>query len=89
MRLNSITTKNYRTLQDLTLQFSKNYCTISGRNNAGKSCVIRLLSGLFRTGKTYPWLINETGFDYKEDKDPVGEAILADRSRLYAWHHQG
>lgn len=68
MRLNSITTKNYRTLQDLTLQFSKNYCTISGRNNAGKSSVIRLLSGLFRVQADRPWLLNERSFDYKEDK---------------------
>jgi putative ATP-dependent endonuclease of OLD family len=68
MRLNSIVTKNYRTLQDITLTFSKNYCTISGRNNAGKSCVIRLLSGLFSTGTSYPWATDESGFDYKEDK---------------------
>lgn len=68
MRLKSITTKNYRTLHHLTLSFSKNYCTISGRNNAGKSCVIRLLSALFRAGPRYPWQIPESGFDYKDDK---------------------
>lgn len=68
MRLKSITTKNYRTLQDLTIPFSNNYCTISGRNNAGKSCVIRLLSGLFRGNTRYHWQIDETGLDYKEDK---------------------
>ncbi len=68
MRLNSVSTKNYRTLHQLTLNFSGNYCTISGRNNAGKSCVIRLLSALFRTGARYPWQMDEPGFDYKEDK---------------------
>lgn len=68
MRLKSITTKNYRTLQDLTLTFSNNYCTISGRNNAGKSCVIRLLSALFRAGSRYPWQVTESGLDYKDDK---------------------
>lgn len=68
MRLKSIQTKNYRTLHDLTLSFSRNYCTISGRNNAGKSCVIRLLSALFRAGPRYPWQIADYGFDYKEDK---------------------
>jgi putative ATP-dependent endonuclease of OLD family len=68
MRLQSINTKNYRTLQNLQLEFSKNLCTISGRNNAGKSCVIRLLSALFRTGARYPWLVNSSGFEYKEDK---------------------
>jgi putative ATP-dependent endonuclease of OLD family len=68
MRLKSVTTKNYRTLHDLTLTFSDNYCTISGRNNAGKSCVIRLLSALFRASSRYPWQVAETGLDYKEDK---------------------
>jgi putative ATP-dependent endonuclease of OLD family len=68
MRLKSIKSKNYRTLQDLSLDFSNNYCTLSGRNNAGKSCVIRLLSALFRAGPQYPWQLAETGFYYKEDK---------------------
>ncbi|NKF20872.1 ATP-dependent nuclease [Solimonas marina] len=68
MRLKSITTKNYRTLHDLTLTFANNYCTISGRNNAGKSCVIRLLSALFRAHARYPWQIDESGLDYKDDK---------------------
>lgn len=68
MRLKSITTKNYRTLHDLTLTFSNNYCTISGRNNAGKSCVIRLLSALFRARARYPWQFDESGLSYKEDK---------------------
>jgi len=68
MQLKSITTKNYRTLHDLTLTFSNNYCTISGRNNAGKSCVIRLLSALFRARARYPWQVDEIGLDYKDDK---------------------
>lgn len=68
MRLNSISAKNYRTFQEITLYFAKNYCTVSGRNNAGKSCVIRLLSNLFRTESSYPWAREEFGFNYKEDK---------------------
>lgn len=68
MRLLKISTKNYRTLQDLTLTFSKHYCTISGRNNAGKSCVIRLLSTLFGVRARFPWLATASGYDYKEDK---------------------
>lgn len=66
MRLAAISTKNYRTLEDITLRFSPNYCTVSGRNNAGKSCVIRLLSVLFRPRSFLPW--SEEDFDYDEDK---------------------
>lgn len=66
MKLISISAKNYRTLQDVFLSFSKNYCTISGQNNAGKSSVIRLLSTLFRRNGDYPW--QENRLDYKEDR---------------------
>ncbi|MGB7989045.1 MAG: AAA family ATPase [Candidatus Methylophosphatis roskildensis] len=89
MRLKSITTKNYRTLQDLTLRFSNDYCTISGRNNAGKSCVIRLLSALFRVRTRYPWQLNESGLDYKEDKtqwvkdtQPILASFILEITRL-------
>lgn len=68
MLLKSITTKNYRTLQDLTLTFSEHYCTISGRNNAGKSSVIRLLSHLFRERTRFLWAYTDGSLNYKEDK---------------------
>lgn len=68
MQLKFIKTKNYRTLQDLTLEFSNHYCTISGRNNAGKSSVIRLLSALFRARARFPWQADNSGIFYDEDK---------------------
>jgi energy-coupling factor transporter ATP-binding protein EcfA2 len=67
MQLTSIVVKHFRTLHDLTLRFEKQYCTISGRNNAGKSCVIRLLSCLFHPSPSGPWL-ETTTISYKEDK---------------------
>lgn len=54
MKLRTLRAENYRTLQDTLLTFSSNYCAISGKNNAGKSSVIRLLSILFRRGDRYP-----------------------------------
>lgn len=68
MRIKSLTAKNYRTLVDFEINFSNNFCTISGRNNAGKSCVIRLLSILFRNGQRYPWRQASSSVDYKDDK---------------------
>ncbi|MBA4423904.1 MAG: hypothetical protein C0390_12540, partial [Syntrophus sp. (in: bacteria)] len=68
MKLLRLSAKNFRTLQDITISFSTNYCTISGKNNAGKSCVIRLLSILFRKGDRFPWLLDEATFDFKEDR---------------------
>lgn len=68
MKLLSISSRNYRTLQDIEIPFSENYCTISGRNNAGKSCIIRLLLNIFRRDTDRPWILDEYSFDYKSDK---------------------
>jgi putative ATP-dependent endonuclease of OLD family len=68
MRLIEIRTKNYRTLKGISLSFSKSYCTLSGKNNAGKSSVIRLLSSLFLKGEEFPWMSNPFKFDYTEDR---------------------
>ena len=54
MRLKKLSATNYRTLQDITLHFSPDYCTLSGKNNAGKSCVIRLLGHLLEPDRR-PW----------------------------------
>lgn len=68
MRLISIETKNYRTLEHINLKFPKSYCAISGKNNAGKSSVISLLAILFRYKGRYPWAEEMYSFSYKEDK---------------------
>lgn len=66
MRLLAIYAKNFRTLQDIEIKFSSNYCTISGKNNAGKSSVIRLLTVLFGLEQQFPWLRHDQ-IDYAED----------------------
>lgn len=68
MRLLSIAAKNYRTLENTTINFASHYCTISGKNNAGKSAVIRLISTLFRNKRTPFWAPESARFDYKRDK---------------------
>lgn len=68
MRIRRIKARNYRTLEDLELRFSDNYCTLSGRNNAGKSAVIRLLIGLLHPAIYDPWELKEEVLRYKDDK---------------------
>ena len=67
MRLKEISAKNYRTLQDIVLRFAPDYCTLSGKNNAGKSCVIRLLGYLMEPNPR-PWHSEEYSLDYREDR---------------------
>jgi putative ATP-dependent endonuclease of OLD family len=66
MRLVSITSKNYRTLEDIKIDIPRSYCAVSGKNNAGKSALIRLLSILFSASTARAWRASE--FDYKVDK---------------------
>jgi len=68
MRLLNIKSKNFKTLQNLEIKFLSNYCTISGKNNAGKSSVIKALLNLFQSESSRPWQDENYSFDYKEDK---------------------
>ena len=43
MKINAICAKNFRTLEDIRVEFSANYCAISGQNNAGKSAIVRII----------------------------------------------
>ncbi|MDE1767274.1 MAG: AAA family ATPase, partial [Thaumarchaeota archaeon] len=60
-------TKNYKTLEQINLKFAPDYCTLSGRNNAGKSAVIRALNILL-TEEARPWLNESNRIDYSEDR---------------------
>lgn len=68
MRIESIRAKNYRTLVDLSLVFNGNYCTISGRNNCGKSAVIQLIQNIFYRDTSRHFVRNKKPLNYKEDK---------------------
>jgi ABC-type Mn2+/Zn2+ transport system ATPase subunit len=68
MRIASIAAQNYRTLEDVTLQFERSYCTVSGRNNAGKSSLIRLILALFGRGEGRQYYPELGSFNYGDDK---------------------
>lgn len=67
MRIKHLAAKNYRTLQDITIDFSPYYCTLSGKNNAGKSCVIQLIVHLFEPNRR-PWQSEDYDLEYREDR---------------------
>ena len=67
MRLKEISATNYRTLQDIVLRFAPDYCTLSGKNNAGKSCVIRLLGYLMEPSQR-PWHSEDYKLEHREDR---------------------
>ncbi len=67
MQIARITAKNFRTLEDTTIEFPSNYCTISGKNNAGKSWFVRLITHLLRRQSRFPWMSPNQEIEYEED----------------------
>ncbi len=43
MRIENVTTRNYRSLEDFTINFSKGYTLIGGKNNSGKSSIFKAI----------------------------------------------
>ena len=68
MKMNSLTVKNFRTLVDNKIDFNSFYCTISGRNNAGKSCIIRALSFLFMEYDDDPYTPSTDLIEFGKDR---------------------
>jgi hypothetical protein len=68
MRIDHIRARNYRTLTDVSIGFKSNYCTLSGHNNAGKSCLVRLILNLLHDSDNAPWSFDDFTFSYAEDK---------------------
>ena len=48
MKIEKVSVQNYRTLEDITIDFSGYYTAISGRNNAGKTTLIKVLRETFK-----------------------------------------
>lgn len=70
MRLLALGVKSYRTLEDISLSFPHYYTCICGKNNSGKSNIIRAIRFLFGDADRFP---------YREDVE------IAHKSDLTAW----
>ena len=47
MKFEIVGAKNYRTLEEFEIRFGQNYCALSGKNNSGKTAVVKLLRHFF------------------------------------------
>jgi putative ATP-dependent endonuclease of OLD family len=43
MKLREVGARNFRTLENLQIHFEDDYCTLSGRNNAGKTALVNII----------------------------------------------
>lgn len=65
MRLTKLKIKNYRTIEDLTLSFPTYYAAICGKNDSGKSNVLRTIRALFPSEG--PGFFYRESISFKED----------------------
>lgn len=69
MKICKITSKNFRTLEDFELNLQPNYCAISGKNNAGKSAVIKIIQYFFSDREDGGFFANEKpSISYSNDR---------------------
>lgn len=69
MKIISVKSQNFRTLEDFELKFNSDYCTLSGQNNAGKSAVIKIITHFLQSNDETRFYYNqENSIDYKKDK---------------------
>lgn len=64
MKLREVTAKNFRTLENIVVDFEHDYCTLSGRNNAGKTAIVTIIRHfLDDDNRTYLYGENSLSFD--------------------------
>ena len=56
MKISNIIINNYRTIENIELLFSENYSAISGKNNSGKSNVIKAIRSFFEDAESNNWM---------------------------------
>jgi putative ATP-dependent endonuclease of the OLD family len=66
MKITSLVVKNYRTLADFSCQFADFYTAISGKNNHGKSNILRALKAILLDPEASPFY-DESSISYSQD----------------------
>lgn len=69
MKLTSITVKNFRTLENVTINFDGYYTAISGQNNAGKTTLLKAIRHTFRDNSREIYFYrNRDEVSHREDR---------------------
>lgn len=69
MKLDEVLVQNYRTLENVKVNFSGYYTAISGQNNAGKTTLMKVIRSVFRDNSREHFYWRRLGvINYEEDK---------------------
>lgn len=73
IKLREVSAQGFRTLEDFTVQFEDDYCTISGQNNAGKTSIITIIRH-FLDEFDRPWYLQrENKLSFRKDRTQWAE----------------
>ena len=68
MKIDRVCVKNYRTLEDISIEFAGYYTAISGKNNAGKTTLIKVLRETFKDHLRDRFSFEREERTYQDDK---------------------
>lgn len=69
MKIEKIKIENFRTLEDVTINFDGYFSSISGKNNAGKTSIIKAIRGLFiGQERDFPFFNEDENLSYTGSK---------------------
>lgn len=68
LKLKSLHIKNFRTLEDLDIEFQGEFSSISGKNNAGKTTIIKALQQLLKDTAKQSWWGDRDSITYSAAK---------------------
>lgn len=68
MKIEKIEIKNFKTLEDVTIDFSGYFSSISGKNNAGKTSIIKAIKNLFQGQEPDYYFLRDEEISYSNSK---------------------
>ena len=77
MRLKELHIRNYRTFEDIRIRFESYYTAVSGKNDSGKTNLLRIIRTLMREDDPYGYTTHET-ISVKSDYPKWKDAAEAD-----------
>jgi predicted ATP-dependent endonuclease of OLD family len=81
MKLEKIDIKNYRSIKDAELIFDHNCLILVGKNEAGKSNILKAIAGAL-SQKAFPFSASDKRKSLKSEKTLMGESIIKLRFSL-------
>ena len=81
MKITKFNIRNFRTLDEVDIKFSSSYTAICGRNDSGKTNIVRAIRALMKEEKTYPVISfeNDGELSIEDDFPKWKETPVADR----------